>query len=135
MRRELTVPKMQTNQDIHRNICWIMKERKEMYPRRRSFNKNDAKKPFIANASDNHVSETAVTGVCTPICSHILWSHVLQLSVYAQESQKLSLELRRSDEWWQVNQKVFPIWRPHWIRPNPGKLPMYICLDRSSELI
>ena len=34
-------------------------------------NKNDAKKPFVTNASDNCTLETHVTGVLSPICSHM----------------------------------------------------------------
>ena len=43
-----------------------------MNARRRSVNENDAKKPFIINASDNHASETHVTGVYTTLCFHSL---------------------------------------------------------------
>ena len=35
-------------------------------------NKNDAKKLFVTKTSDNHTSETYVTGVYTPICPHKL---------------------------------------------------------------
>ena len=40
--------------------------------RRMSFNKSDAKKPFVTKASDNPTSKTHVTGVYTAICSHTL---------------------------------------------------------------
>ena len=33
---------------------------------RRSSKKNDAKKPFVTKASDNHIYETHVTGVNNP---------------------------------------------------------------------
>ena len=44
--------------------------------RRMSFNKSDAKKPFVTKASDNPTSKIHVTGVYTAICSHTLWPHI-----------------------------------------------------------
>ena len=43
-----------------------------MDAKRRSVNKNDAKKHLVPTASDNHTFETRVTGVYTPIRSHKL---------------------------------------------------------------
>ena len=44
----------------------------KMDARRRPINKNNAKKPFVTKASDNHAAEPHVTEVYTPICSHTL---------------------------------------------------------------
>ena len=43
-----------------------------MNVKRVSVNKNYTKKPSATKDSDNHASETYVTGVKTPICSHTL---------------------------------------------------------------
>lgn len=49
--------------------------------RMRSVNKNNAKKSFVNN-SDNHSSETHVTGVCTPLYSQTMTSYVA-VNLYA----------------------------------------------------
>ena len=75
VKRELTIHKnhiMQTTQNNHNDIFKKKKERKEkgdskMNARRRSVNKYDSKKPFVVQGSNNHTSETYVTGVYTPI--------------------------------------------------------------------
>ena len=51
--------------------------------RRRLVNKNDAKKSFVKKTLDNHISDTHVTRVYTPICSHTLLPHMLQLNLYS----------------------------------------------------
>ena len=53
-----------------------------MAARRRPVNKNDAKKPFVTKDSDNHTSETHITGVYTPMHFHMPWPQVLQHNVY-----------------------------------------------------
>ena len=67
--------KIHTNQSNHRGICKKKKEKKKetsRHTKRRSVNKNDAKKPFVTNASDSYTSDTQVTRVNTPISSHTL---------------------------------------------------------------
>ena len=54
------------------NFPWPI-NRKKIFPltfdvSRMPVNKNDAKKTFVTNPSDNHTSETHTTGVYTPIC-------------------------------------------------------------------
>ena len=51
-------------------------KRHKVDARRSSVSKKDVKKPSVANASENHTYETCVTGVYTPICSHLLWLHM-----------------------------------------------------------
>ena len=64
------------NKNNHRIICKSKDEKEKrdikIDARRRSVNKNDAKKPFAAKASDNHASETHVTGVYTCVGADII---------------------------------------------------------------
>ena len=70
-----------------------------MHLRRISINKNDAKKPCVTNASDNHISETHVTEVAphSSICS-LMSGLIFYNSMYILRESAVILELRSSDE-------------------------------------
>ena len=67
-----------------------------MDARKRSGNKNDAKKPLVSMASDNHTSETNVTAVYTtiyaptrhdPICFNYIY--ILRESVFIFRTENI----------------------------------------------
>ena len=69
-----------------------------MDARKRSGNKNDAKKPLVSMASDNHTSETNVAAVYTTIYAPTRHDpYALTIFIYL-ESQYLSLEQRTFDK-------------------------------------
>ena len=77
VRRELAIHKNQKPRPTRTTTGTCAKMRNEnkrhkVDARRSSVSKKDVKKPSVANASENHTYETCVTGVYTPICSHLL---------------------------------------------------------------